>query len=135
MLLAGVGAYIRIYQGDFLDVETAGRRPQRHLLHFGLHAIEHKNESRALAEGNVELGALISVDIQEKSSSARVAVTSVVDDEGVFPNVRGLHQPVLLILVAKIGNARHLRILATAAVHKQLGVLRLRRAQYTVRGG
>jgi len=132
MLLAGVGAYIRIYQGDFLDVETAGRRPQRHLLYFGLHAIEHKNESRALAEGNVELGALISVDIQEKSSSARVAVTSVVDDEGVLPNVRGLHQTVLLILVAKIGNAGHLRI-STAAVHQQLGILRLRRAQYTVR--
>jgi len=128
MLLAGFGTHIRIYQGDFLDVETAGRRPQRHLLDFGLHAIEHENESRALAEGNVELGALISIDIQEKSSSARVAVAAVIDDEGVLPNVRGLHQGVFLILVAEIGNARHLRILATAAVHNQLGILRLRRA-------
>ena len=64
--------------------------------------------NRAL-EGNVELGALISVDIQEQSSRARVAVTSVIDDEGVLPNFRGLHQCVLLILVAEICNARHLR--------------------------
>jgi hypothetical protein len=114
------------YQIDLFNVETAGCGPQRHFLDLGLDAIEHENESRCLPVRNVELWALISVDIQEKSGAAWVPIASVIHDEGVLPNVSGLHQRFLLILVGEISNARDLRILPTAAVHDQLGILRLR---------
>lgn len=55
----------RHYQGDFFDIETAGRRAQRDLLHLGLNPIEQQNESRAPAIGDVQLRALISVHIQK----------------------------------------------------------------------
>lgn len=128
MLLAALDNSVRVYHRDFLHVETA-RRPQRHLLDLALHAIEHENESRGLAVGDVELGTLISVNIQEKSGAAQMAVAAVIDDEGVLPNIGSLHQSIFLTLVGQIANARHLHILTAAPIHDDLGILRLRGAQ------
>ena len=95
------------------------------LFDLWLHPIEHENESRSLAVGDVELLALISINIQEESAAALVAVASVVHDEGVLPYVGGLHKAVLLVLVGQLGHARNPRILSAAAVHDQLCTLRL----------
>ncbi len=128
MLLAALGDGVRIYHRDFLHVETAGRA-QRHFLDLALHAIEHENESRGLAVRDVELGSLITVNVQEKSAAAHVTVAPVIDDESVLPNIGSLHQRFFLTLVGQIADARHLRILAAAPVHDELGILRLRGAQ------
>ena len=125
MLLARLRAGVRGDQTDFFDIQTGRRGAQRHLFDLWLHPIEHENESRSLAVGDVELLALISINIQEESAAALVAVASVVHDEGVLPYVGGLHKAVLLVLVGQLGHARNPRILSAAAVHDQLCTLRL----------
>ena len=52
-LLTRLGAGTAAYEVYFFDVQTTRCGAQCHFLYLGLHSVEHEDEARGLAIGNV----------------------------------------------------------------------------------
>jgi hypothetical protein len=106
---------------------------QRNLRHFGYNIVEHEDVSHTLAIRDVQIHALLSVNIQEKPDGTLVAIAAVIDNECVAPRHGALQLSIALALVAEVRGARDLRSLPAAAVHRQNRTAKLAHAQRTGR--